>query len=399
MTDKLKGRKTGKDLLKEIQEVEPDYKPSSNNVYNLNNDERSLIDTPFSKIMSEKVYHIWPGLIYKKKISIFVGKAGKGKSQTLAKIAASISNGGKVPNSNSNFPQGTVLILSAEDRAADTIRPRLIANNANMEKIIDITASSHLNSRGKKVSGFVRLDTDMELLDDVLKKYHDVVLVIIDPISAYLGETKENDNADLRGFLHRLEDIAYNHNVGMILNTHFGKNIDISSVTEKIIGSIAYGAVARSIVAFCDHPDDEEEEIKRLVFKNVKNNYAPLMEGLIYKIEPVTITDTVKLEDGKEIENYTLKTSRINFTGDTWNGDLDKFMCAKKARPAGKREECKEWLRDKLAKGAVPLTIIRSEWSGGAKTLYSAKDELGIIEDFLPPEKGQRKLTFWTLPK
>jgi putative DNA primase/helicase len=42
-------------------------------------------------------------------------------------IAATISVGGDWPCGEGNAPQGSVLILSAEDGAADTIVPRLIA--------------------------------------------------------------------------------------------------------------------------------------------------------------------------------------------------------------------------------------------------------------------------------
>ena len=76
---------------------------------------------------AEKVDWLWEQRLPLGKCTLVAGEGGLGKSMVLAWIAATGSRGGDWPCGEGLSPCGSVIILSAEDDAADTIVPRLIA--------------------------------------------------------------------------------------------------------------------------------------------------------------------------------------------------------------------------------------------------------------------------------
>ena len=68
------------------------------------------------------------------------GNPGLGKSQFTTYLAAQVSTGGNWPAREGKCPYGSVLMLSAEDDVADTIRPRLEAAGADIDRVLVLTA-------------------------------------------------------------------------------------------------------------------------------------------------------------------------------------------------------------------------------------------------------------------
>ena len=69
-------------------------------------------------------------------------------------------------------------------------------------------------------------------------------LLIIDPVSSYLGSVSENANAEIRNLLKPLAEMADETKTGVILVTHLRKAA--GSNLHRVIGSIAFAALARS---------------------------------------------------------------------------------------------------------------------------------------------------------
>ena len=69
------------------------------------------------------------------KCTLVAGEGGLGKSMVLSWIAATVSRGGEWPCQEGQPPCGSIIILSAEDDAADTIVPRLMAADATRGSI------------------------------------------------------------------------------------------------------------------------------------------------------------------------------------------------------------------------------------------------------------------------
>jgi len=74
----------------------------------------------------EELAWLWPGRIPLGKLTLLAGDPGLGKSMLTLDIAARVSRGASWPDSPiARSESGSVILLSAEDDIADTIRPRL----------------------------------------------------------------------------------------------------------------------------------------------------------------------------------------------------------------------------------------------------------------------------------
>ena len=124
------------------------------------------------------------------------------------------------------------------------------------------------------------LVTDIEALRKKIEEIGDVALIIIDPMSAYVGVGKVNNSqtTDVRGFLTPLTDLAAQQHVAIIGIMHFNKNADVTNAMLRIADSLAYVAAARHVYVVVD---DVEVEHRRL-FVKAKNNLSPDNNALSY---------------------------------------------------------------------------------------------------------------------
>src|SRR4029077_20705512 len=99
----------------------------------------------------------------------------------------------------------------------------------------------------------------------------DVKLVVIDPITAYLGFGTVDSfrTADVRAVLTPLVTLAAEMKVAMIAVMHFNKKMDVTNALLRISDSLAFGAVARHVYGVIDDSENE-----RKLFVRAKNNVA-----------------------------------------------------------------------------------------------------------------------------
>ena len=200
-----------------------------------------------------------------------------------------------------NCTQGHVVFLSAEDDCADTIKPRLIAAGADVSKCHIIEAIRTKTKDGQDSERSFDLSQDVERLGIAIKQIGDVRLVIIDPITAYLGETDSHNNADIRGVLAPLSAMAAQHDVAVLLITHLNKSTG-QDVLARVIGSIGLIAAARAGYVVLK----DEKQPKLRYFLPIKNNVGDDTDGFSFMIE------RVELDGG-------IDTSRIFWQGGTVN--------------------------------------------------------------------------------
>src|SRR6266513_4467591 len=88
----------------------------------------------FRDIAPEAVRWLWPGRIALGKLTLLIGDPGLGKSLLTAGIASCVSRGTSFPD-GAACEVGRVIFFSAEDDAADTIRPRLDVAGADVSRV------------------------------------------------------------------------------------------------------------------------------------------------------------------------------------------------------------------------------------------------------------------------
>ena len=95
------------------------------------------------------------------------------------------------------------------------------------------------------------MSNDVERLAHEVERLGDVVLIQIDPVSAYLGGTDSHKNADVRALLSPLSDLAEKFNVAVVVVTHLNKGS--GAAMYRSVGSIAFTAAARERDGYTAH--------------------------------------------------------------------------------------------------------------------------------------------------
>ncbi|KKL07141.1 hypothetical protein LCGC14_2588990, partial [marine sediment metagenome] len=198
--------------LLEFAESAPVYEPSVS----------GPILIRLSDVKPEPLTWLWPGRMPLGKVTVISGDPGLGKSVITLDIAARVSKGTAWPDlPDTTNPSGSVILLSAEDDVADTIRPRLDAAEADVSRIAVLEAVRYPNPEsGAWEKKMFSLRRDLSALEKAIKKLGDVRLIVIDPITAYLDGTDSHKNADVRGLLAPLSELAAKHKVAVLAVSH-----------------------------------------------------------------------------------------------------------------------------------------------------------------------------------
>src|SRR5262249_13183277 len=144
-------------------------------------------------IAPEPIEWLWPGRFAVGKLGIIAGFPDAGKSQITCNIVATVTTGGAWPGTKERADKGAAIILSAEDDAADTVRPRLEAAGADLNQVI--VANSII--RTEDSARVLNVSDDLQQLTQVIETQRaysrNVKLLIVDPISAYMGGKAKGD--------------------------------------------------------------------------------------------------------------------------------------------------------------------------------------------------------------
>jgi hypothetical protein len=317
-----------------------------------------------SDVAPEPVQWLWPDRFALGKSSMILGDPDLGKSFVTLDMAARVSTGRPWPDRcDEPIPAGSVILLSAEDDPADTIRPRLDAACADASRIILLKMiRTYHEETGDVVERSFSLERDLETLKAVLRDVPDCRLIIIDPISAYLGSTDSHVNAKIRGLLAPLAQLAADHRVAVVCVTHLSKNA-AGKAMYRAQGSLAFVAAARAVWLVVE---DKENPTRRLMLP-VKNNLAFERSGLAYSIQ--------RNGDGMGVVHW--ENDPVTIRAD--DALTTESGCGSQRTTA--LAEAVAWLRDQLADGPKPAKTVKeaAEADGIAKrTLDRAKAELGV---------------------
>jgi putative DNA primase/helicase len=208
---------------------------------------RVLISRRASEIQPEAIHWLWPQRIAQGKLCLIAGQPGLGKSQVTTDIAATV--------------------------------PRLEACGANLDRVHIIGAVHVMHSKRERP---FYLKHDLETLAEKLTASPDANLVVIDPISAYLGGINSHNNAEVRSVLAPLAKLAAHHGVAVVCVTHLNKSSLSPDPLARVIDSTAFGAAVRT--AFLIAKDKINPD--RRLFLPLKSNVSRACSGLAFQIEP-----------------------------------------------------------------------------------------------------------------
>ena len=247
-----------------------------------------LISRRGDEIMPQPIDWLWPGRIARGKITVVAGHPGTGKSQVTSAIVATVTRGGRWPVDGTRAPEGSAVILSAEDDAADTIIPRLIAADADVSRVHIVESVRAIAADGTPGIRGVDLGRDIAALEALLESIGDVALIVIDPITAYLGRTDSHVNAEVRGLLMPLTQLAELYGAAIIAVTHLRKSAALEALLA-VTGSLGFVAASRAAYLAVKDASD----LTRQLWLPLKNNLGPELPGLAYRIVPCEIANAI----------------------------------------------------------------------------------------------------------
>lgn len=332
-----------------------------------------------SDVEPEPISWLWPDRIALGKLTLIAGDPGLGKSFVTLDISARVSSGTPWPDRRTEpNAVGGVVLLSAEDDVSDTIRPRLDAAGADVTRVNLIQGIEYFEKRtAKRSRRSFNLEQDLPSLEAAIRGTTGCRLVVVDPVSAYLGKVESHNNSEIRGLLAPLSELASRYRVAVVAVTHLNKGGGANAL-YRAMGSLAFVAAARAawlVVPDADNP-------KRRLFLCAKNNIGPDRGGLAYELTPSGTVAYVAWE-----------AEPVATTADE---ALGAVIRKGEERKTGKVVTSGEWLKEQLANGPVPMRELEARWQDAGiseASIRRASGKLGIV-----PRKLPRGPWVWELP-
>ena len=368
--------------------------------------------TPMATVERKKVNWLWPGRVPLGKVTLLVGDPGQGKSLLSLDIAARVTTGAAWPDQiepvetakgqvareegpsasgaalvpppsspdplpppstldprpsppATPCPVGSVILMSAEDDVADTIRPRLEVAGADITRVTVLRAIARPEMGAGELQ--FSLARDVRVLEAVIQQLPDVRLVILDPVSAYLAGADANSNTAIRAVLAPLKGVAERTGVAVLAISHLTKKAD-AALLYRTMGSLAFVAAARAVWAV--GPDRAQaasaEAPGRRLFLPVKCNLAAASTGLAYRVVPSA--------DDPDVPRMAWEDGAVPLTAEDALG-------VSAGRPS-RRDTAAKWLEGLLTRGPLAVTDVeRMAVAAGfsVPTLRRARQALGVL--------------------
>ncbi|WP_454198221.1 AAA family ATPase [Nocardia sp. Marseille-Q1738] len=323
-------------------------------------------------VKPERVDWLWQGRIPLGKVVTLDGDPGLGKSTLSLAFAAVVTTGEVWADGTRCDDPGDVVLLSAEDGLADTVRPRLDAAGADVTRV-------HAIQGVRLPDGTLRPPTlgDIAHLETVVADTG-ARLLIIDVLMAYLprGADSHKDQ-DIRRVLARLSELADRTGCTVLLLRHLNKAKGADPLYRGG-GSIGIVGAARAGLLVAPNPEDETS----CVLASVKNNLAPKPPALIYRLVDSGVLGAAKVVwlGNSELDARTLLTTSAE------DSDGDALT------------EAMQWVSDYLEQqGAAPSKAVKAEARKAGiaeRTVERAAKKLGVRVE----PKGFPRVTWWSLP-
>jgi hypothetical protein len=322
-----------------------------------------------------------PDLVPRAKMTLFAGDGGLGKSTLTVDIAAKVTTGRPCCGLDYHAGgPGDVLLLSCEDDDEDTIVPRLLAASADMSRCFKVKDIIDAEGNRKPFSL-----AHVELLRKKLQDHPDARLVVIDPVSAFLGRAGVNDHkdAEVRAVLAGVAELAATCRVAVIMVHHLSKAQNVKA-RARVLGSVAYVNAVRSCLLATSDPDDDS---RRLLLQ-VKANLTARSAGLAYRLVPLTQEEQAEALAGRvdhltaaDQQRLAAQLYRVQWEGPTDITADEALAAATAASNPSKVDQAATWLRTLLAEYAFPSdeVLAAGEKAGfNRSTVFAAKKQEAI---------------------
>ena len=320
---------------------------------------------------------LWRYWLALKKLHILAGAPGQGKTTIALAMAATVTIGGYWPD-GTRAQKGNILIWSGEDDPADTLLPRLLAAGADRNRCYFVTGA-------RRDGEVVPFDParDLNQLLARIEEIGGVRLLIVDPVvSAVTGDSHKN--TEVRRALQPLVDLAAACDCAVLGITHFSKGGQGTDPAQRVVGSVAFTAVARVVLVAAKVRDEQGEDAR--ILARGKSNIGPDNGGFHYHLEqcePLPGIQASRIAWGKAVEGSArdLLTDPDEEITEVTSGKTDLPMLVWAELKDGTRQS-----------KAVETALVGMGYS--KKQIRTVREKMGIK----PRKGGVEEGWYWTLP-
>lgn len=314
-----------------------------------------------SDIEPKEVKWLWYPYIPFDKVTLLQGDPGDGKSKFMLSLAALLSKGDSLLFSDEEERELiTIIYQTMEDDSDDTVVPRFNSAGGNGNNLIFVKEDMKSLSFGDN------------RIREAIEKYN-AKLLILDPMSSYIGESCLMNNADeTRAEFNHLIAVARDTGCAIVIIAHMNKMRDTNPL-YRTNGSIDIAGAARSILAITRTANKEAPAERYLV--QVKSNLAPTGSAILFEVAESGVNFVSELE----------MTAEEAFSS----------LAPKMGRPSEKELNAKEFILEMLKDGemlANDCEAILEETGFKKSTIKKAKKKAGVVSH----KKGF--LWYWSLP-
>ena len=303
---------------------------------------------------------LWYPFIPYGKVTVLQGDSGDGKSLMVLTLAAMLTRGLPMPFTDGEGQEPiNVIYQSSEDDADDTIVPRFLNAGGDPNRLLFINEK-------KKFLTF----SDERIL--AAMQQTKASLLILDPLSAYVGEGTQINSANaVRAQFRPLIEVAKDLGCAILIIHHQNKQQGQKAINRGS-GSVDVIAAARSALLIGRSGKDAPDE---RILAQVKCNVGPTGNAVTFSVS-----------DGKvEWLNDDPKTA----------DEVLGNVFAEMGRPDTQMQAAKDALSSVLADGPIPQQAVMAMMRGAGiseSTAKKAKAQMGIVS------KKQGPMWFWALP-
>lgn len=260
---------------------------------------------------------------------------------------------------------------------ADTIIPRLTAADADLTRVHIIEGLRDQSGNRRQFDPAA----NFALLNEAATRIDGVSLLIFDPLINLIRGDMHRAN-EVRQGLQMVVDFAEQHCCSVLGISHLSKSASQSSVADRVIGSQAFSALARTVLVAGKANNSEARVLVR-----AKSNVSIDIGGIEYFVEPIMIDEqleTTCIRWGEAVEG----------SAETILADIERTGGA---RPASATQEACSFLEATLQAGPVSITALQSlaeesciSWA----SIRRAQKQLGIRSH----KTGMQGGWAWELP-
>ena len=273
------------------------------------------------------------------------GRQEATKNLFVYDLIARVTTGSPWPDDHAGprrTPQ-SVILLEAEEHLESSIRTRAAAAGADLDRVTYVKGAPTQDADRTRL---ISIQRDSDGIAQLARQLGDVGLVVVSPITSYLGSVEQNSNEQVRNeIIHPLKTLAETIGCAVVILKHPNKDWRNTNSMERIGGSAAWTEAMRCVVFIGKDPDEDiDEKNPRRCAHWIKFSIGPKPDPLSWKI---------RVADSGAPAIYYLPDP-VNFSA------AEMLVGRRKSEERkSKREIAAEWIMEALKFGpqtAVALT-------------------------------------------